>query len=88
LARLLASLHRCSDRNVGMPTFALVRKVLRNAPLATCAMKEIASRGRDVHREDRVRSAETLSEQMRQSAAAKEGLAAFREKRRPAWQGR
>jgi enoyl-CoA hydratase/carnithine racemase len=71
-----------------MPTCALLRKVPRNAPLAMCAIKEIAIRGRGMHKEDRVRIVEMLSEQIRQSADAKEGLAAFREKRQPAWQGR
>jgi enoyl-CoA hydratase/carnithine racemase len=69
-------------------TDALVRKILGNAPLAMRAIKEIAVRGRDMNMEDRVRFAETLSEHMPQSADAQEGLAAFREKRQPAWQGR
>jgi len=69
-------------------TDALVRKILANAPLAMRAIKEIAVRGRDMTMEDRVRFAETLSEHIRQSADAKEGLAAFREKRPPVWQGR
>jgi enoyl-CoA hydratase/carnithine racemase len=69
-------------------TDTLVRKILANAPVAMRAIKEIAVRGRDMNVEDRVRFADTLSEHIRQSADAKEGLAAFREKRRPVWQGR
>jgi enoyl-CoA hydratase/carnithine racemase len=59
-----------------------------NAPLAMRAIKEVAVRGRDMIMEDRVRFAETLSDQIRQSADAQEGLAAFREKRQPIWQGK
>jgi E-phenylitaconyl-CoA hydratase len=69
-------------------TDVLVRKILANAPIAMRAIKEIAVRGRDMTMEDRVRFAETFSEQIRQSTDAKEGLAAFRDKRQPVWQGR
>jgi hypothetical protein len=62
----------------------LVPKTLGNAPLVLRAIKEIAIRDRDMNTEDRVRFAETLSEQLRQRADATEGLAAFREKRQPA----
>lgn len=67
---------------------ALVRKILSNAPLAMRAIKEIAVRGLDMTMEDRVRFTDALSEPIRQSADAREGLAAFREKRQPVWQGR
>lgn len=69
-------------------TDTLVQKILANAPLAMRAIKEIAVRGRDMNLEDRVRFADTLSEHIRQSADAKEGLTAFREKRQAVWQGR
>jgi E-phenylitaconyl-CoA hydratase len=69
-------------------TETFVRKILGNAPLAIRAIKEIAVRGQDMTMEDRVRFAGTLSETIRQSADAQEGLAAFREKRQPVWQGR
>ena len=69
-------------------TDVLVPKIWGNAPLALRAIKEIAMRDRNMNGEDRVRFAETLSAQIRQRADAKEGLAAFREKRQPAWQGR
>lgn len=69
-------------------TDTLVRKILANAPLAMRAIKEIAVRGLDMTMEDRVRFAGAVSDAIRESADAREGLAAFREKRQPAWQGR
>jgi E-phenylitaconyl-CoA hydratase len=69
-------------------TDALVWKILANAPVAMRAIKETAVRGRNMNIEDRVRFADTLSEHIHQSADAKEGLAAFRDKRQPVWQGR
>ena len=69
-------------------TVALAHQILANAPLAMRAIKEIAVRGLDMTMEDRVRFAGALSEPVRQSADAREGLAAFREKRQPVWQGR
>lgn len=51
------------------------------------AIKEITIRDPDMNSEDRLRFAETLSEQIRQRADTKEGLPTFREKRQPAWQG-
>ncbi len=69
-------------------TETFVRKILGNAPLAIRAIKEIAVRGQDMTMEDRVRFAGAVSETIRQSADAREGLTAFREKRQPVWQGR
>lgn len=69
-------------------TETFVRQILANAPLAMRAIKEIAVRGQDMTMEDRVRFAGALSETIHQSADAQEGLAAFREKRQPVWQGR
>ncbi|MBI3328867.1 MAG: hypothetical protein HYZ81_19455 [Nitrospinae bacterium] len=56
--------------------------------MAMRAIKKIAVRGLDMTVEDRVRFAGAISDAIRESADAKEGLAAFREKRQPAWQGR
>ena len=64
-----------------------VPKIWGNAPLILRAIKEITIRDPEMNREDRLRFAETLSEQIRQRADTKEGLATFREKRQPAWQG-
>jgi enoyl-CoA hydratase/carnithine racemase len=69
-------------------TEAFVHRILANAPLAMRAIKEIAVRGLDMTMEGRVRFAGALSEPIRHSADAREGLAVFREKRQPVWQGR
>ena len=67
---------------------AYVRKILKNAPLAMRAIKEAAIRGRDMTMEDKVRFADLLLAKIHETEDAKEGLAAFREKRQPIWKGR
>lgn len=78
----------CYRRNSFEETDVLVPKSWGNAPLVLRTIKEIIIRDRDMNRAERLRFAETLSEQIRQRADAKEDLTAFREKRQPAWQGR
>ena len=67
---------------------AYVRKILKNAPLAMRAIKEAAIRGRDMTMEDKVRFADLLLAKIHETEDAKEGLAAFREKRQRVWKGR
>lgn len=67
---------------------AFVRRIVGNAPLSLRAIKEAAIRGHDMTLEGRVRFAELLLEHIQATEDAREGLAAFREKRPPVWKGR
>ncbi|MBI3968572.1 MAG: enoyl-CoA hydratase/isomerase family protein [Chloroflexi bacterium] len=66
----------------------MVDRIRVNAPVAMRAIKEVAVRGLDLNLEQRVRLARFAADVVKQSADAKEGLLAFREKRQPVWQGR
>ncbi|MBI2873059.1 MAG: enoyl-CoA hydratase/isomerase family protein [Chloroflexi bacterium] len=66
----------------------VAKKILVNAPLSVRAIKEVAVRGLGMDIQDRIRLARLMAEKVLTSADAQEGLAAFREKRAPAWQGR
>lgn len=65
-----------------------VREILENAPLAVQAIKEAGQRGRELPVVDRTYLARDIANRVLLSADAKEGVLAFREKRRPRWQGR
>ena len=65
----------------------LAKKILQNAPLATRAMKEATLRGLHLSLHDRLNVATTIFERVGATQDAKEGLAAFQEKRPPQWKG-
>ena len=65
-----------------------VQKLLRNAPLAMRAIKEVAIRGLSMRLEDRVRLAGIINRRLQRTEDAQEGLRAFEEKRTPVFTGR
>ena len=65
----------------------LARKLCRSAPLAVRTTKEVAVRSREMPWVDAVRFGETMRIVAQNTADAKEGRAAFAEKRDPSWQG-
>lgn len=58
------------------------------APLAVRAVKEAARRGISLAFEDRVPMARDVANRVLESEDSKEGIRAFREKRKPVWSGR
>ena len=66
---------------------ALANRLVASAPLATRAVKEVATRSREMGWTEAVRFGETMRVVANQSNDAKEGLASFREKRDPQWTG-
>jgi E-phenylitaconyl-CoA hydratase len=67
---------------------ALAERLLKPAPLAIRATKEVAARGQELPFVQAVRFGETMRRVAGATQDAQEGRAAFREKRRPNWQGR
>ena len=63
-------------------------EILESAPLAVQAIKEAGRRTQDLALEPRMRLARDIANRVLLSDDAKEGIAAFKEKRRPAWKGR
>ncbi len=63
-------------------------EILESAPLAVRAIKESARRGQDLPFEDRVYMARDVADRILLSEDSKEGILAFREKRKPIWRGR
>lgn len=67
---------------------ALATRIAANAPLATRAAKAAVWRGLDLPLEAGLRLEQLLAEPVRQSEDAREGVAAFLEKRTPKFEGR
>lgn len=67
---------------------ALAARLTASAPLATRAVKEVATRTRDMGWVEAVRFGETMRIVASGTDDATEGRAAFREKRSPEWRGR
>jgi crotonobetainyl-CoA hydratase len=64
------------------------REILQNAPIAVRAIKEAARRGYDLPVESRQYLARDVANRILSSEDTKEGIAAFKEKRKPVWVGR
>ena len=65
----------------------VAERIARQAPLAVQAAKELAVRSRDVDTNTGLRMEQLMVRILRETDDAKEGPAAFREKRKPAFQG-
>jgi len=63
-------------------------EILESAPLAVQAVKEAGRRTQDLPLEPRMRLARDIANRVLLSDDAKEGINAFKEKRRPQWKGR
>lgn len=68
--------------------FEIAQKIAENAPLAVQATKELALRSRDVDRGTGLRLEQTVNRLLQFTADAKEGPAAFSERRPPSFVGR
>jgi enoyl-CoA hydratase/carnithine racemase len=64
------------------------RKVRENAPIAVRAIKEAARRGYDMPVQSRQDLSFEIANRILSSEDTKEGIAAFKEKRKPVWQAR
>ena len=64
------------------------REILESAPLAVQAVKEAGRRTQELPIEPRMRLARDIANRVLTTEDAKEGIAAFREKRRPVWKAR
>jgi|KBSMisStaDraftv2_1062788.scaffolds.fasta_scaffold47891_3 enoyl-CoA hydratase/carnithine racemase len=63
-------------------------EIMENAPLAVQAVKEAGRRGQELPIEPRMRLARDIANRVLSTDDAKEGIAAFREKRKPQWKAR
>ena len=66
----------------------LAQRLCRSAPIASRVTKEVATRTRDMGWVEAVRFGETMRIVASQTEDAKEGRKAFKEKRKPKWQGK
>jgi E-phenylitaconyl-CoA hydratase len=67
---------------------ALAHRLLKSAPLAVRATKEVAWRGQQLPLVEAIRFGETMRRVARTTEDAREGPAAFRERREAQWKGR
>jgi E-phenylitaconyl-CoA hydratase len=67
---------------------ALAHRLVAGAPLAQRAMKEVASRSRDLSALDAIRFGETMRNVVVATSDAAEGMRAAAERRSPEWKGR
>jgi len=63
-------------------------EILESAPLAVRAIKEVARRGYDLPLPERMQLAELVVERLDRSEDRREGIQAFKEKRKPVWRAR
>ncbi len=68
--------------------YALAERLLKSAPLAIRATKEVAARGQEMPFIEAIRFGETMRKVAGVTEDAKEGMTAAREKRTPTWSGR
>lgn len=81
--------NRVVDREELLETaFDYAHRIAKNAPLAVQAAKELAVRSRDVDRATGLRLEQSINRLLQFTEDAKEGPAAFSEKRQPEFQGR
>ena len=66
----------------------MAHKITANAPLALAAIKEASIKGAEMGLEERVAFAQKKRDEVLATEDAKEGVAAFAEKRAPVWKGR
>jgi len=67
---------------------ALAERLLKSAPLAVRATKEVAWRGQQMPWVEAIRFGETMRRVAQATEDAREGMAAARERREPQWKGR
>ncbi len=67
---------------------ALAERLLKSAPLAVRATKEVAWRGSQMPLVEAIRFGETMRRVSRATEDAREGPAAYRERRQPEWKAR
>jgi len=73
---LIAAARKCAE------------EILENAPLAIRAIKEAARNGQDLPLAARMQIAQSYADKVFETEDAKEGIAAFKQKRKPVWRGR
>jgi enoyl-CoA hydratase/carnithine racemase len=66
----------------------IAARIVANPPLAVRATKELVYRGLDMSVEDGIRMSGLFGTLSRDTEDAREGLRAFKEKRKPEFQGR
>jgi E-phenylitaconyl-CoA hydratase len=67
---------------------AIAERLCENAPLAVRGIKEMLAKNKDLSRTEADELFETIKARVRSSEDRKEGMNAFKEKRKPRWQGR
>jgi len=67
---------------------AIAERLCENAPLAVRGMKEMLSKNKDLSRAEADALFEVVKARVRSSEDREEGMNAFKEKRKPRWQGR